>query len=125
MNADLAGSANIDREHAILTAPPRERLVVTLYDGACRSLEQAAAAMRAGDIGDTHVKLRRGEAIISHLQNTLDMQQGDIAQHLLTIYGFCRRHLNRARIERDPQKVDDVVRLLGQLRDAWNAIRPG
>jgi flagellin-specific chaperone FliS len=43
----------------------------------------------------------------------------------LTIYLFCRRHLNRARIERDPRKVEDVIRLLGQLRDAWDAICPG
>jgi len=103
----------------------RERLVVMLYDGACRFLEQGAMAMRAGDIGGTHVKLRRGEAIISHLQHTLDMEQGDIANNLLTIYLFCRRHLNRARVERDPKKVDDVIRLLRQLRNAWDAICPG
>jgi flagellar protein FliS len=124
MSANLAASPNAYRQSAVLTAS-KERLVVMLYDGACRFLEQGAAAMRAGDIGGTHVKLRRGEAIISHLQNTLDMEQGEISKNLLTIYLFCRRHLNRARVERDPRKVDDVIRLLSQLRDAWDAICPG
>jgi flagellar protein FliS len=123
MSAHLAASPNVYRESTILTAS-KERLVVTLYDGACRFLEQGALAMRAGDIGDTHVKLRRGEAIISHLQSTLDMEQGEIAKNLPVIYVFCRRHLNRARIERDPAKVDDVIRLLRQLRDAGDAICP-
>jgi flagellar protein FliS len=124
MSTHLAASPNAYRESSVLTAS-RERLVVMLYDGACRFLGQAAAAMRAGDIGATHVKLRRAEAIISHLQNTLDMEQGDIPRHLLTIYLFCRRHLNRARVEKDPAKIEDVVRLLTQLRDAWDAICPG
>ncbi|MGD0196484.1 MAG: flagellar export chaperone FliS [Solirubrobacteraceae bacterium] len=124
MSTRLAASPEAYRESAVMTAS-RERLVVMLYDGACRFLEQAALAMREGDIGGTHVKLRRGEAIISHLQHTLDMEQGDIANNLLTIYLFCRRHLNRARIERDPRKIEDVVRLMRQLRDAWDAICPG
>ena len=95
-----------------------------LFDGACRLLEQGALAMREGDVGGTHVKLRRGEAIISHLQHTLDMSQGELAKNLLVIYLFCRRQLNRARVERDPKKVEDVILLLRQLRDAWDAICP-
>jgi flagellar protein FliS len=124
MSTRLASSPNAYRESSVLTAS-RERLVVMLYDGACRFLAQGAAAMREGDISGTHVKLRRAEAIISHLQHTLDMEQGEIPRNLLAIYLFCRRHLNRARIERDPKKVEDVIRLLGQLRDAWEAICPG
>jgi flagellar protein FliS len=124
MSTRLASSPNAYRESSVLTAS-RERLVVMLYDGACRFLAQAAVAMREGDIGGTHVKLRRAEAIISHLQHTLDMEQGEIPRNLLAIYLFCRRHLNRARVEKDPKKIEDVIRLLGQLRDAWEAICPG
>ena len=76
-----------------------------LYDGAIRFLGQAAIAMRGGDIVPmTHNKLRRAEAIISHLQNTLDLEQGEIPQNLLSIYLFCRRHLNRAASRRDPRR---------------------
>jgi flagellin-specific chaperone FliS len=38
---------------------------------------------------------------------------------------FCRRHLNRARVERNPRKIEDVIRVLGQVRDAWAGISPG
>ena len=123
MSTDLSASPQAARQSAIPTAS-RERLVVMLYDSACRFLEDGATAMRAGDIGAAQVELRRGEAIISHLQHTLDMEQGDIPRNLLTIFLFCRRYLNRARLERNPKHVDDVICLLGQLRDAWDAICP-
>jgi len=96
-----------------------------LFEGACRFLEEGALAMREGDIAGTHIKLRRAEAIISHLQHTLDMSQGELAKNLRVIYLFSRRHINRARVERDPKKVEDVIVLLRQLRDALDPIRPG
>src|ERR1700722_14573086 len=108
---------------SVLTAS-RERLVVMLYDGALRFLNQAAYAMRSGDVALTHAKMRRGEAIIAHLQHTLDLSHGEIAHNLLSIYLFCRRHLNEARLQRDPEKIEDVIRLLGKLRESWEAICP-
>jgi len=123
MATNLASSPSAYRQSAILTASP-ERLVVMLYDGACRFLGQAVVAMRDGDVPMTHNKLRRAEAIISHLQSTLDMDQGEIPANLLSIYLFCRRHLDSARIDRDPRKIEDVIGLLSQLRESWEAICP-
>jgi flagellar protein FliS len=109
------------RENAVLTAPP-ERLVVMLYDGANRFLIQAAAAMRADAHAATNTKLQRAEAIIDELTNTLDMDQGEVAERLQSIYLFCRRLLMEARVERDARKVHQVCELLGELRDAWAQI---
>lgn len=106
------------RESSVLTASP-ERLVVLLYDGARRFLTQAAAAMRDGDIPRSHDRLRHGEAILEELRDTLDLSAGDIAQRLLGIYVFALGHLNEARIERDPDKITQVVRLLSDLRESW------
>lgn len=109
------------REGAILSAPP-ERLVVMLYDGARRFLHQAAAAMREGQIEAAHVKLRRAEDIIAHLRDSLDLEQGDVAVRLQSIYLFCGRHLREARFDRDAAKVEQVSQLLAPLRDAWATI---
>jgi flagellar secretion chaperone FliS len=106
------------KESSILTAPP-ERLVVMLYDGAHRFLAQAAAAMRQGDVAHTNDRLQRAEAIISELNATLDMSAGEVAERLRAIYIFCRRHLGEARVERSPEKVEAVSRLLGELRESW------
>jgi len=109
------------QQSSVLTATP-ERLIVMLYDGMHRFLAQAAAAMRTRNIAASHEKLRRAEAILAHLQGTLDLSQGEIAQNLLSIYLFCRRHLNEARVELNPEKVETVDRLLSTLRDAWDQI---
>jgi flagellar protein FliS len=106
------------KESSILTAPP-ERLVVMLYDGAHRFLAQAAAAMRQGDVAHTNDRLQRAEAIVSELNATLDMSAGEVAERLRAIYIFCRRHLGEARVERNPEKIEAVSRLLGELRESW------
>ena len=109
------------RDSAILTAPP-ERLVVMLYDGANRFLLQGASAMRAGDLTVTNDRLRRAEAIVNELRATLDMSAGQVASNLESIYAFCQRLLLDARLKQDPDKIDHVAGLLGELRDAWDKV---
>ena len=106
----------------MLAANPVE-LVVILYDGARRFLRQAGAAMAQGEIERAHFTLRNAEMIIGHLDGTLDLERGgDVALHLRDIYSFCMRHLNKARNAQDPSMLEEVSRLLGELRDAWAQI---
>jgi flagellar protein FliS len=110
------------RQQAILTAPPG-RLVVMLYDGCLRFLFQSAHAMREGDRTTSLARMRRAEAIIDELTVTLDHERGGIAaSRLMGIYSFCRRHLLEAWRESDPQKIEQVSSLLGELREAWAEI---
>jgi flagellar protein FliS len=95
-----------------------------LYDGAIRFLNQAAAAMEAGDVVRTRDRLRRAEAIIDELNLSLDMSQGEIADRLRSIYLFCKRHLLQANFQRDVAAVHAVVGLLLELRESWAQIVP-
>ena len=119
MNAYATSSHASYRESAILTAPP-EQLVIMLYDGCHRFLLQAIAAMRDGSPAEAGERLGRATAIIDELQCTLDLSAGEVAQRLSGIYVFCRRHLAEGLCERDPAKLEQVDRLLRQLRDAWS-----
>jgi len=118
---DYAGANRAYTESSILTAPP-ERLVVMLYDGAIRFLKQAAAAQRNGQQTVFLDRLRRGEAIIDELNVTLDMSQGEVAARLRSIYLFCKRHLVEAHLQRDASHVDEVIRLLSDLRESWQQL---
>lgn len=109
------------RANAVLTANS-EQLVVALYDGAHRFLHQASVAMTAKQLHAAHLKQKRAEDIIRHLRNTLDMEQGEIADRLYAIYTFSLEHLRQARIEQDPRKIDQVDEMLGKLRTSWAAI---
>jgi flagellar protein FliS len=122
MPANLATTRAAYKRTAVLTAS-QGQLIVMLYDGAGRFLTQASAAMADRKVELAHNKLRRAELIIAHLSSTLDHERGgELAGRLLAIYNFCGRHLNHARIDRDPEPIDEVRELLGTLRDAWSQV---
>jgi flagellar secretion chaperone FliS len=107
------------KQQSILTATPGQ-LVVMLYDGCLRFLQQGALSMRDGNIAEAGSRLSRAEAIVEELLSTLDMEKGGvIASRLQGIYVFCVRHLMEARLERDAKKIDKVAELLSELRDSW------
>jgi flagellar protein FliS len=108
-------------ESAVLTASPGQ-LVVMLYDGAIRSLRQSADAMRQGERERSRNRMRAGEAIIDELNNSLDMGQGEIPSRLRSIYFYCKRLLIQANVQTDAESIDAVVKLLGELREAWSQI---
>jgi flagellar protein FliS len=122
MSAVYAAAPNAYRQSSVMTASPGQ-LVVMLYDGAHRFLLQTAAAMREGRPGVAGERLRRAEAIINELLITLDMDRGgDVAVRLQQLYVFFKSHLGEARREQDADKVDDVARMMRELRESWAQI---
>src|SRR4051812_46577219 len=120
MTPPYATAQQAYRDSSVLTAPP-ERLVVMLYDGAHRFLFQAAHAMRSGDISTMNNRMQRAEAIINELRGTLDHKNGgENAGRLESIYAFCQRHLLDARLKRDAERIEQVMKLLADLRQAWD-----
>jgi flagellar secretion chaperone FliS len=108
-------------ESSVLTASP-ERLVVMLYDGAIRFLNQSAAAMREGQKDRSREKMRRAEAIVDELNISLDMSYGEIPQRLREIYMFCKRSLHTANVQVEPARIEAVTKLLAELRESWDEI---
>jgi flagellar secretion chaperone FliS len=114
-----AAAPNAYRQSSVLTASPGQ-LVVMLYDGANRFLLQSAVAMREGRPGPAGERLRRAEAIIDELLQTLNMDAGgEVAVSLQRLYIFFKDHLRTARREQDADKVDDVARMMRDLRASW------
>jgi flagellar protein FliS len=109
------------QEQAILTATPGQ-LVVLLYDGIIRFLRQADAAMGEQAVAHSHDRINRAEAIIDELQATLDMSQGDVAQNLEGIYVFWKKLIWEIRLERDREKLERLVAMVANLREAWAQI---
>ena len=113
MNAPQAYRAN-----AVLTASP-EQLVVMLYDGAVRFLRQADALFGEDSWPDGIERIGRAQAIVDELLCTLNMDAGELSVRLQSVYLFCAEHLREARIRRDRGRLEQVARLLGELREAW------
>ena len=95
-------------------------LVVMLYDGALRFLDQAAVAMDERDMATKALALSRAFAILNELQSTLNVKDGgELARQLDALYAHMHDRLVDANVQRSSAPIRDVINLLTPLRDAW------
>jgi len=95
-------------------------LVVMLYDGALRFLEEARRAIARNDISARAAAIDRALAIIAELQSTLDLERGGaIAQELDRLYSYINARLLDVTARKDVRALDDVHKVLTTLRDGW------
>lgn len=109
-------------ETAVETASPA-RLIVMLYDGAIRFINEAAYAIRQRDYETKNHTLQRAQRILTELTCSLDFDKGgEIAQNLFRLYTYMHNQLVEANLEDSCERLEHVVSLLSELREAWDAI---
>ena len=122
MTPTLARGAEAYQQTLVQSRSPLE-LVVMLYDGALRFLEQAADAMDRRDMPAKAEAMSRSFAIIAELQNTLNVRDGgELARQLDALYAHMHERLVDANIQRSSAPIRDVITLLRPLRDAWSQV---
>lgn len=117
------------RQIATQTAPPGQ-LILMLYDGAIRFLERALAGFSCDDPAESnmavHNNLRRAQDIIRELNASLNMEQGgEFAATLRRLYDYFDRRLWESNLQKRREGVDEVVRHLTVLREAWATMLNG
>ena len=115
--------AKVGMETGVVAASPH-KLIVMLFDGALVALNAALNGMRSGNIAEKGKSISKAIMIIdSGLRAALDKKAGgEIAEGLDALYEYMSGRLLTANINNDPAIVEEVQRLLIELRDAWNAI---
>lgn len=122
MQQTLARGAQAYYQTQIQSRSPLE-LVVMLYDGAIRFLQQTVDAMQRGDLVAKRESLSRATAIVTELHGMLDLEQGgEVAASLDSLYTYMMERLTTANQQRDPAPVAEVMRLMSGLREAWSQI---
>jgi flagellar protein FliS len=117
------------RQIAAQTAPPGQ-LVLMLYEGALRALERSLPGFSTEDPAESnmivHNNLSRAQDIIRELNLALNMEQGgEFAATLRDLYNYFDRRLWDSNIQKKRDGVDEVIRHLTVLRDAWAAMLNG
>ncbi len=99
------------------------RLISLMLDGACKRIRLAHACIERGDIPGKGKAIADACAIISHLNASLDHQQGgDLAAQLSALYDYSLRRLTEANLHSDSAPLDEVAGLIDDIASAWNAI---
>ena len=112
------------RETQIKTAN-QIKLIVMLYDGAIRhlnlALEDLTGSHELYDRVNNHIVA--AQDIVSELMASLDFERGgEIARGLFSIYSYANRRLLDGNVRKDRAPLEEVKRLLAELRDAWAGI---
>jgi flagellar secretion chaperone FliS len=106
------------------TATPGE-LLLALYDGIFRFLNGAKACIEKKQRGRARELLSKAHAIVSELYIALDHPLApELCANLARVYEFCLDRIRLASRNADTQRVDEVIRVLTPLRDAWRLAVP-
>ncbi len=100
------------------------RLITMLFDGAILALGSAAAAMKEGRIAEKGKMISMAIDIISSgLQASIDVQAGgELSERLTGLYDYMCQRLLYANLRNDEAALDEVSRLLAEIRGAWEEI---
>lgn len=104
---------------AVTTANPVQ-LIVLLYDGAMTALATAKGEIARQNIQEKSKLIIKALAIIEGLRTAIDHKNGgEIATNLNDLYLYMSQQLTNANLMNDQEKLDEVLRLLGDLRASW------
>ncbi len=109
--------------HTGVAASDPHRLIVMLMDGALERIATARGIMQNGGGAEKAQLLHRAVAIIDELRNSLNLKAGgDISRNLDSLYDYMCMRIMQASGSNKPEWLDEVSRLLGEVRAAWLAM---
>jgi flagellar protein FliS len=110
-------------ESRLAGATPHQ-LVAMLFDGFVDSLSQARGAIRSGRADIKGAAIGRAVRIIDEgLRAALDLRAGGtLARDLHDLYGYLTVRLTMANLHSDESALEECLRLIAPLREAWTSI---
>lgn len=123
MSYDAYQSYQAVHLHAQTAQASPLQLVLVLMDGLLDELARARAHIEARRFELKAASLDKCVSIINGLSSALDLEAGgEVVHNLARLYNYCADRLYRAGVEMDPAVVDEVQRLLGQIRGGWQGV---
>jgi flagellar protein FliS len=120
--ANLAAYSSA-QAHGGVAAADAHRLIVMLMDGALERIATARGCLIRGEMAEKARLLNRAVSIIGELRSSLDPKSGgQIAANLGELYDYMCRRLLKATAENRVEMLDEVTKLLGDIRTAWVTI---
>lgn len=120
--AKLAAYSSASAHGGVAAADPH-KLVVMLMDGAIERIRAAQGCIERGEMAEKAKLIHRTVAIIGELRGSLDLAAGGpIAANLSELYDYMSRRLLAATLENNTQMLNEVGKLLADIRGAWVAI---
>ena len=99
------------------------RLIQMLLEGALARIAAAIGHLDRGDVAEKGRSIGLAISIIGGLQSSLDPDRGgDVAGNLDRLYEYMARRLLEANAKSDRGALEEVHRLLSEVKGAWDSI---
>jgi flagellar secretion chaperone FliS len=122
MNSQAQNALNQYRtsdNSSISYADPHE-LILRMMNGAIDRIAQAKGAILHNHVKDRCELISKSIAIVGSLSACLDhSHNSELSGNLEALYDYMSMRLLEANIENDVTKLDEVTRLLSEIRSAW------
>ena len=115
--------SQVGAQTAVSTATPHQ-LVVLLFEGFFAAVNRAKGLRHRGDIAGMGQALGHAARIVDEgLKAGLNTRDGGrIAGDLHDLYAYVTLRLTQANLHADEAAMDECLRLMAPLRDAWLSI---
>jgi flagellar protein FliS len=115
--------AQVGVETGVAAADPH-KLILMLFDGTHAAICAARLAISRNDIAAKAAAISKAIAIIDGgLKASLDIKAGGVlAERLAGLYDYMLNRLLAANLRNDTELLDEVNRLIDELRGAWAQI---
>ncbi len=113
-----AQAYNQYRKTSVESAGPG-RLLLMLFEGAIRSIDNAKKAIEEQDINTAHNQIIKVQSIILELISSLDMEY-EISNQLFNLYEFIYYQLVLANTNKDLATLDEARDLLADFYLTWD-----
>jgi flagellar protein FliS len=101
----------------------QHHVIVMLYNGALESLGRAQAAMKSGDTKARLKSVRSATEVLGYLRGILNLKAGGkVAASLAELYDYMIVRLTRANAMNDAEGLNEVSRLICEIKAGWEAI---
>jgi len=103
----------------VASADPH-KLTLMLMQGALDKMAYSKGCIERKDFAGRSEHLSRTTAILINLRDTLDLEAGgEVADNLFALYDYMVQRLTDANMQNSEEIVDEVIKLLSPIRDAW------
>lgn len=122
MNESYDSYRAVDLEARAAASSPYE-LVLVLFDGLLDELARARGHIEAKCYQQKGASLEKCLNILNGLNGSLDYESGgELVQGLARLYDYCIYRLSDVSVSLSLEGLDEVVQLLGVLRDGWEGV---
>lgn len=122
VNESYDSYRSIDLESRTAAASPYA-LVLVLFDGLLDELARARGHIEGKRFQQKGQSLEKCLNILNGLNSALDYEEGgELVQGLSRLYDYCVYRLSDVSVTLSLDGLDEVVHLLGELRDGWEGV---